>query len=68
MTVDVSTFRAQFPEWTQARADDAAVNRALGVAKSLHNVRELATLYATAHILELEARRADGGRDRRRSQ
>ena len=49
VTVTVADFRTQFPEF--ASTADGRIELALEEGKLLHNVRKLATLYASAHVL-----------------
>lgn len=58
MAADLAAFRAQFPELSAH--EDAEVNRALAVAKLIHEVREMATLYCAAHLLSAAAVGGDG--------
>ena len=58
MAATLATFRAQFPEF--ASTGDGVVDRALVEALLIHSVRELATLFLTAHLLECDAKRAAG--------
>ena len=58
MAATLATFRTQFPEF--AATADGVVDRALVEALLIHSVRELATLFLTAHLLECDAKRAAG--------
>ena len=58
MAATLATFRVQFPEF--AATADGVVDRALVEALLIHSVRELATLFLTAHLLECDAKRAAG--------
>ena len=59
-TATLEKFRDQFPEFPDTVASDAVVELALATAKVLHAVRELATLYLTAHLVVL-AQDVDSG-------
>ena len=49
VTVTVSDFRTQFPEF--ASTSDGQIELALEEGLLLHSIRKLATLYASAHVL-----------------
>ena len=57
----VATFREQFPEYAEvADHPDDAIQRMLDVAKTIHAIRPLATLYCTAHFYKIEEMRQAG--------
>ena len=56
----VVEFREQFPEFVAADYPDATVERFIEVAAFIHNVRQIAHLYLTAHLLKLEDGRDAG--------
>ena len=60
MAADLASFRKQFPEFTEAIADNEAVKRALAEAVQIHDRKVLATLYVAAHILTVERSTAAG--------
>ena len=63
--VTVTSFRAQFPQSTHfPDATEAQIESALEEACILHSLRELATLYLTAHLLAIDSEhtgKPDGG-------
>lgn len=60
MAVTVSDFRSQFPEFPEDSYSNAMIQRALAEARLIHNIRDLVTLYITAHILTVGAEIAAG--------
>lgn len=54
----VAEFREQLPEFP-TDTDDAAIERAIGVARQIHDVSKTATIYLAAHMLTVAPSGAD---------
>ena len=57
VTVTVSAFQTQFPEFTESAAD---VQQALDEALLIHSIRALATYFCAAHLLVFDQKVAAG--------
>lgn len=58
MAATVESFRERFPQFNGTAEDQVAF--ALAEAKAIHNIKSLATLFLTAHILTLDAQGGGG--------